>query len=122
VKLLARGMPTAPLRQLGGLAGEEAVLRALVGDLPAHLFLQQLADQAGDADAVSRGLEAGPQLFLSACVDRISVRYLVSGATPEPGTICDADVVPFQQPAGAVARTPRSQLIRNLVPGPWMVR
>jgi pimeloyl-ACP methyl ester carboxylesterase len=58
-------------------------------------------------------------LFLSGCVDRIAVEYLVSIATPEPGTICDADEVPFQQPPGAVARTPRTRLIPRLVPAPF---
>ncbi len=60
-------------------------------------------------------------LFLSQCVDRISVDYLVSLATPEPGTICRADQVPFRQ-SGAVARTPRERIIPSLTPWPLVPR
>jgi pimeloyl-ACP methyl ester carboxylesterase len=58
-------------------------------------------------------------LFLSGCVDQISVQYLVSLVTPEPGTICDTDQVPFQQPPGVVARTIRTRLIPRLMPAPF---
>jgi pimeloyl-ACP methyl ester carboxylesterase len=61
-------------------------------------------------------------LFLSRCIDRYSVAFLKRLETPEPGTICDPDQVPFQQPPGAVARTPRTQVIPNLVPPPLVPR
>jgi pimeloyl-ACP methyl ester carboxylesterase len=62
-------------------------------------------------------------LFLSRCADRISVAYLVSLSTPDPGTICRADQVPFrQEPGGAAARTPREQVIPSLVPWPLVPR
>ena len=62
-------------------------------------------------------------LFLSSCVDQISVAYLVSRTTPEPGTICRQDQVPFQSPAAATsARTPRAQVISSLVPWPLVSR
>jgi hypothetical protein len=34
-------------------------------------------------------------LFLSACADEAIARYLVDLRTPEPGTVCEQDVVPF---------------------------
>jgi pimeloyl-ACP methyl ester carboxylesterase len=57
-------------------------------------------------------------LFLSQCVDRISVEYLVSGATPEPGTICRQDGVPFKPSLEAAAATGerRARIVRSLVP------
>ena len=57
-------------------------------------------------------------LFLSHCVDRISIDYLVSGATPEPGKICRQDSVPFRPVFGAAAaaRDRRARIVRSLVP------
>ena len=57
-------------------------------------------------------------LFLSHCVDRISVEYLTSGATPEAGTICRQDAVPFRPApeATAAARDRRARVVRSLVP------
>ena len=58
-------------------------------------------------------------LFLSRCVDRISAAYLISQTTPEPGTICHTDEVPFRQTAARSAATgPREQVIPSLVPYP----
>jgi pimeloyl-ACP methyl ester carboxylesterase len=58
-------------------------------------------------------------LFLSRCVDRISVAYLVSLATPDPGTICRQDEVPFREPPlGSTASRLREQVIPSLVPWP----
>ena len=34
-------------------------------------------------------------LFLSSCADEAITRYLVDLSTPQPGTVCDQDVVPF---------------------------
>jgi pimeloyl-ACP methyl ester carboxylesterase len=62
-------------------------------------------------------------LFLSRCVDRISAAYLISQTTPEPGTICRADDVPFRQPTlRSAASGPREQVIPNLVPYPLATR
>ena len=57
-------------------------------------------------------------LFLSHCVDRISVEYLISGTTPEAGTICRQDAVPFRPApeATAAARDRRARVVRSLVP------
>jgi pimeloyl-ACP methyl ester carboxylesterase len=57
-------------------------------------------------------------LFLSKCVDRISVKYLVRRVTPEPGTICWQDDVPFKPASAASAR--RGHVIRSLVPWPLL--
>lgn len=42
-------------------------------------------------------------LFLSSCVDRYLNRYLLTGAVPAEGAVCQVDVVPFSQPAGRSA-------------------
>ncbi len=42
-------------------------------------------------------------LFLSSCVDRHLSRYLLTGAVPAEGAVCQVDVVPFSQPAGRSA-------------------
>ena len=42
-------------------------------------------------------------LFLSSCVDRHLNRYLLTGAVPAAGAVCQVDVVPFSQPAGRSA-------------------
>jgi pimeloyl-ACP methyl ester carboxylesterase len=57
-------------------------------------------------------------LFLSSCVDRIAVHYLVSAATPTPGTICRSDQVPFApaSTASAAASAARARVIPSLVP------
>ena len=59
-------------------------------------------------------------LFASRCVDRISVAYLVRRATPDPGTICRQDVVPFTptSAASAEASARRAEVIRSVVPWP----
>ena len=36
---------------------------------------------------------------LSACADEATARYLIAGALPAPGTVCEQDVVPFAGPA-----------------------
>jgi pimeloyl-ACP methyl ester carboxylesterase len=42
-------------------------------------------------------------LFLSSCVDRHLNRYLLTGAMPDAGTVCQVDVVPFSQPARRIS-------------------
>jgi pimeloyl-ACP methyl ester carboxylesterase len=65
-------------------------------------------------------------LFLSQCVDRISAAYLISQTTPEPGTICQTDQVPFRQTAlRSAADDLREQVIPPMVPWPlvpWALR
>ena len=34
-------------------------------------------------------------LFMSRCADEAIARYLVDGATPAPGTVCEQDRAPF---------------------------
>jgi pimeloyl-ACP methyl ester carboxylesterase len=58
-------------------------------------------------------------LFLSGCVDRISAAYLISQTTPEPGTICHVDEVPFRQTTlRSTQNGPREQVISGMVPWP----
>lgn len=57
-------------------------------------------------------------LFLSACADRISAEYLISRVTPDPGTICRQDTLPFSRASAAreSASDVRAKIIRSLVP------
>jgi pimeloyl-ACP methyl ester carboxylesterase len=61
-------------------------------------------------------------LFVSRCVDRISVKYLIRRTTPDPGTICRQDAVPFKPDSAtsAASSATRAQLIGNLVPWPLL--
>ena len=43
-------------------------------------------------------------LFLSRCVDRHLNRYLLTGAVPDAGTVCQVDVVPFSAAAASDLR------------------
>ena len=45
-------------------------------------------------------------LFLSTCADQAIGRYLLTSDTPAPGTVCEQDAVPFQQPTSAMAKKP----------------
>jgi hypothetical protein len=42
-------------------------------------------------------------LFLSRCADRVVRQYLLTGATPAPGTVCTQDFDPFGGPASVAA-------------------
>ena len=61
-------------------------------------------------------------VFTSSCVDRLSVRYLIRRMTPDPGTICRQDTVPFQpaSAASAAASARRGQLLSGLAPWPLL--
>ncbi|MDP9220752.1 MAG: alpha/beta hydrolase [Actinomycetota bacterium] len=45
-------------------------------------------------------------LFRSTCADQVIGRYLLTSGTPAPGTVCEQDSVPFQQPTSAAAKKP----------------
>jgi pimeloyl-ACP methyl ester carboxylesterase len=45
-------------------------------------------------------------LFASACIDASVNRYLLTSKVPPAGTVCRPDVIPFAQPAAAVAAAP----------------
>jgi pimeloyl-ACP methyl ester carboxylesterase len=56
-------------------------------------------------------------LFLSRCADRVSVAYLLRGATPAPGKVCNQDQVPFTSGAGVdAADRHRAAVIGRLLP------
>jgi pimeloyl-ACP methyl ester carboxylesterase len=56
-------------------------------------------------------------LFLSRCADRVSVAYLLRGATPAPGKVCNQDQVPFTSGAGLdAADRHRAAVIGGLLP------
>jgi pimeloyl-ACP methyl ester carboxylesterase len=59
-------------------------------------------------------------LFLSQCADQAVAAYLLTGALPPQGLVCEQDLVPFTFPAsataGAQASTGRAKLLPVLVP------
>ena len=59
-------------------------------------------------------------LFLSQCADQAVAAYLLTGALPPEGLVCEQDLVPFTFPAsattGAQASTGRAKLLPVLVP------
>jgi pimeloyl-ACP methyl ester carboxylesterase len=61
-------------------------------------------------------------LFLSQCADQAVAAYLLTGALPPEGLVCEQDLVPFTFPAsattGAQASTGRAKLLPVLVPDP----
>ena len=59
-------------------------------------------------------------LFLSQCADQAVAKYLLTGAPPPEGLVCEQDLVPFTFPAsatvGAQAASGRARLLPVLVP------
>lgn len=51
-------------------------------------------------------------LFLSFCADQIVAEYFLTGAVPDPGTVCGQDFVPFQVPLDGEAAA-QAQLIAD---------
>jgi pimeloyl-ACP methyl ester carboxylesterase len=55
-------------------------------------------------------------LFTSTCADDATADYLLTGALPAPGTVCDADVVPF----AAGSATNRERVAAKALVDRWM--
>jgi len=45
------------------------------------------------------GVGHAAELLTSSCATAATTHYLLTGATPPPGTVCDQDFTPFDQPA-----------------------
>lgn len=60
-------------------------------------------------------------LFRSSCADQAIGTYLLTGRTPPRGTVCEQDVVPFQQPTASAKAAPRASTASRPSSPRWSV-
>ena len=92
-------------RYMGPFTAATAAPVLVVGNLfdPATRYegAQKLASLLPNSRLLTVHGWAHTSIGLSACADEATARYLIDGALPAPGTVCEQDVVPFAEPTAA---------------------